>query len=243
MSQIIVSEVRQSNTRELSNVVDDLKIFTLPIIDINQGHLLAMYGVCITVDQHGETMMLNLGAAWQEVTDLAKAFKRAKRAFPVGLNMRYDNVEPGFAIQLHPEDAATYGVEYSYVQPYSAQGYPMGDPIDGCIALTQKAAWRVMQEAKMMPEFEMLAESNAQRPDNTVSFGNLKASVAHVKQHGPVEAKIVRTINDVKREFDVLSFPKGGQRERVLAQQAETIQQAQANSRVAQLMAKQATRK
>lgn len=240
MATVVNSGVMVSSEREMTNVIDGVRYTTLPVADLIHGRVIARYGIAITADQAtGEMMMLHLASAWQEVADLAAAVNRAQAVFPVGIPIRYNEVQPGFVIHLAADDARAYGCEYSYVQPYGERGEPKGAPIDGCIAVTERALWVALQQAGVMPGFSAISASRATgRIDTskTISFGDLKAGAAYVQQHGPVPTLTTRTVDGKVTRVEMPAFPSGGQREAAQEKVAKAVESVAAKSRLASLL-------
>lgn len=224
---VITSGASISNDRELKNSdVNGNLVYTMPVADVIQGAIIAKLGVAITTDNDGQVIALDLSGAWQEVTNLGKAVKRAVAVFPVGLSVRYGETVPGMLIQFHPDDARKYGCELSLAQPYDNQGFPAGDPVEGVMAVTERAMFLALQQAGALPQFSALAASGMPLPSGKpINRAVLVDSVAHVREHGPVKTPTTR------REKQVIldCFPAGAQRTQV----EQAAQTARANSPVA----------
>lgn len=243
MAANITSGVSVSSGRELTNRVNGVSHYTLPVADVIHGRVIARYGIAMTCMVEGDlstAVYCHLDAAWQEVTGIVAAVQRAKRLFPVGLPLRYGEVVPGFAIQLSDDDARAYGCELSYVQPYDVGGNPTGAPVDGCIAVTERALWTAMQEAGLLPEFAAISPSAQTRVNaaKVLSFNDLRSSAAYVQAHGPVETPATRTVDGKPATVMLPAFPKGGQREAAAEQAAQAREAANASSRIAALMSR-----
>ena len=230
MSAIIVSGASVSNDRELKNRdIHGNLVYTMPVADVIQGHIIAKLGNAITTDNHGEMIALDLSGAWQDVTGLGKAIKRAVALFPVGLNVRYSEVTPGVLIQLHADDARAYGCDLSVAQPYDAAGYPAGDPVEGVIAVTERAMFLALQQQGALPGFSTLQPSGRVPGGNVINHADLLESVKHVREHGPVATPAVRRDKQV-----ILScFPSGSQRN----EREQAVELARAASPVANRLA------
>lgn len=241
MAAIVTSGVSVSSARELTNRVNGVPHYTLPVADAIHGRVIARYGIAITCMDEGDAataVYLHLDAAWQEVADLVDALRRARRVFPVGMPLRYGEVVPGFAIQLAPEDARAFGCELSYVQPYDANGLPSGETVDGCIGVTERALWLAYQQAGLMPELSALSPSAHARVNaaKTVSYGDLREGAAHVQAHGPVATPATRTVDGKPVTVMLPAFPKGAQREAAAARVEQAREVVDATSRIAALM-------